>query len=378
MTYGQHLPLYIRFGRSSLARSDTAGSTITKTHPPRVNVFRPPRIDLACRMGIGKSRLVDTSQWRTPLVHGRSILARSDTASSAMQHSPFYESMVRPTRSPIFKPPRADVASRIGKRKGRLVDSSQWRTPLVFGRSILARSDTASSTIQHSPFYESMARPTRSPIFKPPRADVASRIGKWKSRLVDSSQWRTPLVHGRSILARSDTASSAMQHSPFYESMICPTRSALFRPPRADLASRIGKWKSRLVDSSQWRTPLVHGRSILARSDTASSVMKHSPLSASRYRISRSFIHIPLWGKCIRMNEKWRNTLVKILQGCTPSVPECNSTTRMDITGMLSRYILSRWFVLHPPSLSGSTPSVRIVNRPEYAMRYRQWRSATV
>lgn len=123
MKYRHYLPLHIRFGRSSLARSDTAGSSITKTHIPRVIVFRPPRIDLACRIGKSKSRLVDTSQWRTPLVHGRSILARSDTANIAIITPPKNDSTCRPPLRKWVK--LNDIWRNI------FAERAQWRTPFV-------------------------------------------------------------------------------------------------------------------------------------------------------------------------------------------------------------------------------------------------------
>jgi hypothetical protein len=255
----------------------------------------------------------------------------------------------------------------------RIVSNRMW-----FARSSLVLCDKAIIATSHLSHYESMDRPTRLKIFKPPRTDLASRIGKWKSGLVNASQWRTPLVHGRSFLARSDTASIAIPYSPLYESMDRSTRSKIFKPPRADLASRIGKWKSGLVNASQWRTPLVHGRAILARSDTASIVILHSPHYESTCRPPRSSVIRPPWRKWITLIHKWRNVLADKTQWRTPSVPFCDRCARSGTNGWLQKYVSSLNAETHFSLLRWCTPSVQFIDRMEKTMRNHYCRSVIV
>lgn len=121
ITHGQHLPGCICCGRSSLARSDTA--SVAHEHNLPLRSFRSPlRKDCVRNTANGKKKLVNTSQWCTPLVHGRSILARSDIASNAITHSLLQRSM-------FMRPLSEDIVSRICKWRTKHVDTSQWRTP---------------------------------------------------------------------------------------------------------------------------------------------------------------------------------------------------------------------------------------------------------
>jgi hypothetical protein len=171
-------------------------------------------------------------------------LARSDTASIAITHSP-------PPRSKLLRPPLEELWS---NQMEKLVKTSRWWTPSVFVCSTLARSDTANNAITHSP-------PPKSKLLRPPREEL---INRWKTKLVETSRWRILSVCGHSMLARSDTATVAITHSP-------PPRSTLLRPPREDLWS---KWMEKLVETSRWCTASVCGDSMLARSDTAKGIMK--------------------------------------------------------------------------------------------------------
>jgi len=182
ITYSPQMLMHRGCGRSMLARSDTAGTAIRFAPPPRLTQFRPPRQYLMNRhisrmMGSGTM-----DRWCTPSVLGRTTLARSDTASTMAAVLP---------RSVLIRPPREDLANPFTTVIWKLVEGSRWWTQSTSGRVTLARSDTAK--IVHQSWLVLTALPD-SVLIRPPREDKAlsccpSGIEPWTK-----GRWCTPPI----------------------------------------------------------------------------------------------------------------------------------------------------------------------------------------
>lgn len=197
MTYGRLLPVCIRCGRSILARSLSAGIEIDTAHIPKESVFRPPRIDLQNRMIKRAMHPSDSRHWRTTLCLGRSTLARSDTAGNAVRHMQHCIMSIHPTRPLIFKPPRADVAGTVCIGSSARDGTDQRCTMHIRIRAILARSDTAQNAVRLIRLPESVCRLPGNSILVPPRKGSMQKRRLMRFARENISHWRTaPSRHG--------------------------------------------------------------------------------------------------------------------------------------------------------------------------------------
>lgn len=84
LTYGLMQQLHRACGRSALARSDTAGNTISHAPPPRSTLVRPPRERYGQAQRECLVRDPDSGFRRSTTVQYAPMRARSDTADAPM------------------------------------------------------------------------------------------------------------------------------------------------------------------------------------------------------------------------------------------------------------------------------------------------------
>jgi hypothetical protein len=298
------------------------------------------------------------------LCRNHSSLARLDTASIAITHSPLFEWMISPTRSAGLKPAGADMAMRIGKWKIKLCDPNLSRIPFMHCLSIVAHYELKSIVITDSSQYELRWHPPWSMIFRPPRIDLVGSITIGKSLSGNESDRSVHVFSGRSLLPRSQMKEISIVRGS-------PPRSKIFRPPRIDLIGSTAIGKSLSGNERDRSVHVFSGRSLLSR-----FLMKE--ISIVRGSPPRRVVIKPPRQECGTMIHTRRYALLKNRHGCTPPIPECRFLTRMETGGMFFRKPSHSWEILHSPPLQWNTLSVRIMNGKAIAARYEQRRSAAV
>ena len=350
MTYRQQLTLYIRIGRSSLARSDIASSSVTNAFPPRSKIFRPPRIDLIGSNTNGKSLSGNEQDRSVHVFSGRSLLPCSRIKEISVIRG-------SPPRSKIFRPPRIDLVGSIAIGKSLSGNESDRSAHVFSGRSLLPHSRMEEISVVRG-------SPPRSKIFRPPRIDLIGSTTIGKSLSGNERDRSVHVFSGRSLHPHSRMKEISVVRGS-------PPRSKIFRPPRIDLIGSTTIGKSLSGNERDRSVRVFSGRSLLPHSRMKEiSVVHGSP--------SRRVVIKPPRQECGTMIHTRRYALVKNKHGCTMPIPECSILTRMETGGLFFRNPSHSWEILHSPPLPGYTLSVRIMKGKGIAARYRQRRSAAV
>ena len=247
MTYRQQLTLYIRIGRSSLARSDIASSSVTNAFPPRSKIFRPPRIDLIGSNTNGKSLSGNEQDRSVHVFSGRSLLPCSRIKEISVIRG-------SPPRSKIFRPPRIDLVGSIAIGKSLSGNESDRSAHVFSGRSLLPHSRMEEISVVRG-------SPPRSKIFRPPRIDLIGSTTIGKSLSGNERDRSVRVFSGRSLLPHSRMKEISVVHGS-------PSRRVVIKPPRQECGTMIHTRRYALVKNKHGCTMPIPECSILTRMET--------------------------------------------------------------------------------------------------------------